>query len=129
VAGVAVLLLGLLAALAWVLARGASAEVRSLTKRIVKLPWRAKLRVGLAIVGDSRIPFWLRGIPPALILYLAMPLDIIPDFIPVLGQIDDVLVVLIAAGLLVRLVPRDALRDAVQSGEREAERRREARLR
>jgi uncharacterized membrane protein YkvA (DUF1232 family) len=42
-----------------------------------------------------------------------MPIDIIPDFIPVVGYLDDVLVVLVAAGLLVRFAPSDVLKELV----------------
>ena len=42
---------------------------------------------------------------PALAGYLAVPLDIIPDFIPVLGQLDDLLIVAAGLWLLLRLIP------------------------
>ena len=41
----------------------------------------------------------------ALIVYLAMPLDIIPDFIPVLGQLDDVLIAGVAVWWFLRTCP------------------------
>ena len=41
----------------------------------------------------------------ALIVYLAMPLDIVPDFIPVIGQLDDVLVAGIAVWWFLRVCP------------------------
>ena len=55
--------------------------------------------------SDERIPALLRLIPPVLVLYLALPIDLIPDFIPVIGQIDDILVVAVGVALLVRLAP------------------------
>jgi uncharacterized membrane protein YkvA (DUF1232 family) len=49
----------------------------------------------------------------ALVLYLAMPLDLIPDFIPVIGHLDDLLIVLIGAGLLLRSIPRYVIEEHV----------------
>ena len=46
---------------------------------------------------------------PAIVAYLALALDLIPDFVPVLGQIDDVLVVTAGLGLFLRLTPRHVI--------------------
>ncbi len=86
-----------------------NSEHVALAKRIARLPLGNKARLAIALARDKRIPLAVRTIPPALILYLAMPLDIIPDFIPVLGQLDDLLVVALGMGLLLRFTPREAL--------------------
>jgi uncharacterized membrane protein YkvA (DUF1232 family) len=43
--------------------------------------------------------------------YLLMPLDLIPDFIPVVGQLDDALLVAAALGYVTRLAGRDVVRE------------------
>ena len=60
-------------------------------------------------MDDDRIPLTARLIPPALVLYLAMPLDLVPDIIPVLGQLDDLLAVVVGVALLARLTPMGIL--------------------
>ena len=55
----------------------------------------------------------VRVIPPALVVYLAMPLDVIPDFIPVIGHLDDVLVLLLGVAVLLRFTPRAVLEEHV----------------
>ncbi len=107
-AGMAVMLVG-----AWRLWRDGPAGDRLLMRRIGRLPLRAKLRLAWAMLGDRRVPLLVRAIPPALVLYLAMPIDIVPDFIPVLGQLDDVLVVLLGVGLLFRFAGRETLEEHV----------------
>ena len=73
-----------------------------------KLPTYARLVWGLA--RDSRVPAPQKLILVGAIGYLLMPLDIIPDFIPVLGQLDDVAVVLLALDLFIKSAP-DAVVD------------------
>lgn len=108
-----------LALVAWLLTRGQSAETRSLAGRIARLPWRQKASLAWALWRDRRVPFWVRAIIPALVLYLAMPLDIIPDFIPVAGHLDDLAVVLIAGALLLRFTPQAVLEEHLARLEQE----------
>jgi uncharacterized membrane protein YkvA (DUF1232 family) len=112
----ALVVLALAAFLLW---RNASERTRALGERIEKLSWRARFRLAWRLVWDPRIPILVRAILPVLVFYLAMPLDIIPDFIPVLGQLDDLLVVLVAFGLLARFVPMTVIDSIIASIEDE----------
>jgi uncharacterized membrane protein YkvA (DUF1232 family) len=51
--------------------------------------------------------------------YLALPFDLIPDFIPVVGQLDDALVIVAAVAILIWLVPRERFEAALEDAERE----------
>lgn len=93
--------------------RRADAQARGLVKRIIHLPFRAKLMLAAALARDPRIPVRARLVPPALVLYLATPIDIIPDFIPVIGHLDDAVVLVVGVGLLLRFTPRDVLEEHI----------------
>ncbi len=121
VLGALVLACAALAVVGWSAWHRGDSERRTLVRRMARLPLRDKLRLALALVRDSRIPLVVRAIPPALILYLAMPIDLIPDFIPVLGHLDDVLIVLLGAAILSRFTPRQVLEEHIARLE-EAER-------
>lgn len=54
------------------------------------------------LLGDDRVPRRRKLVLWALIAYLALPLDLVPDFIPVAGQLDDVLVVVLVLRLVLR---------------------------
>ncbi|HLB26947.1 MAG TPA: DUF1232 domain-containing protein, partial [Dehalococcoidia bacterium] len=99
---------------AWLLRRAGTPEERSLVRRVLRLPLRGKLRLALALVREPRVPLLVRALPPALVLYLAMPLDIIPDFVPVIGHLDDALVLLIGIALVLRFTPRGVLEEQVE---------------
>ncbi len=103
----------LLGVAAWRMWRLGGPEERALVRRIVRLPVRDKFRLALALVRDSRIPLVVRAIPPGLVLYLATPIDLIPDFIPVIGHLDDMVILIVGVGLLLRFTPRDVLEDHV----------------
>ena len=104
---------------AWLLRRAGTPEERSLVRRVLRLPLRGKLRLALALVREPRVPLLVRALPPALVLYLAMPLDIIPDFVPVIGHLDDALVLLIGIALVLRFTPRGVLEEQVERLEAE----------
>ena len=53
------------------------------------------------LLADERVPRSRRLVLVALVAYLAMPFDVVPDFIPVAGQLDDAIAVALALRLLV----------------------------
>jgi len=120
VLGVAVAVIVASAVAAWRLHRVGRPEDRVIVERILHLPIRHKLRLALALVREPRIPLPVRVVPPALVLYLATPLDIVPDFIPVIGHLDDVLVLLLGIALLLRFTPRAVLEEHLARLEAEA---------
>jgi uncharacterized membrane protein YkvA (DUF1232 family) len=70
---------------------------------IVRLIWR--------VVRDERAPRLTRYGLVAMGAYLALPFDVLPDNIPVVGQIDDVLVLTVGVRTLLRRVPDQILRE------------------
>jgi uncharacterized membrane protein YkvA (DUF1232 family) len=53
------------------------------------------------LLGDSRVPLHWKLASALALVYLAMPFDLVPDFIPLAGQLDDaILVALVLRGLL-----------------------------
>lgn len=118
--GLAALTALLVGLAAWRLWRAQSGAARVLARRIGRLPWRAKARLAWALLRDHRVPLWVRAVIPALMLYLAVPIDIIPDFIPVLGQLDDLAVVMVAGAVLLRFTPPAIIEEHIVRLEREA---------
>ena len=69
---------------------------------------------------DPRTPRAARVLGAAFMAYLLSPVDLIPDFIPVVGQLDDI--VLVPAGFFIvwRMIPREVWRDAQARAEQNA---------
>src|SRR4051794_1479154 len=54
------------------------------------------------LLADDRVPPRAKVVLVTLIAYLAMPFDLVPDFIPVAGQLDDAIVVALGLRLVLR---------------------------
>ena len=63
------------------------------------------------LLGDPRVPRRHKLLLGALIGYLALPLDLVPDFIPVAGHIDDAVVVALALRVVLRGSGTELLRE------------------
>lgn len=61
---------------------------------------------------DARTPWYARLVAALVVAYLFSPIDLIPDFIPVLGYLDDLLLVPLGITLAVRLIPPAVMADA-----------------
>ncbi|CAN5129883.1 hypothetical protein BH18CHL2_BH18CHL2_03110 [soil metagenome] len=82
-------------------------DIGSAIDAVRKLPTYARLVWGLA--RDARVPATQKLVLAGVIGYLLMPLDLIPDFIPVLGQLDDVAVLLLGLDLFIRVAPKEVV--------------------
>jgi uncharacterized membrane protein YkvA (DUF1232 family) len=61
---------------------------------------------------DSRTPWYARVLTMLIVAYALSPIDLIPDFIPVLGYLDELILLPIGIYLVLKLVPADAMADA-----------------
>jgi len=61
---------------------------------------------------DPRTPWYAKVVAGAVVAYALSPIDLIPDFIPVLGYLDDLLLLPLGIWLALGLVPAPVLADA-----------------
>ena len=60
---------------------------------------------------DRRVPFIIKIFIGVLVAYALSPIDLIPDFIPIIGYLDDLLILPLGIWLVVRLIPRDVWKE------------------
>ena len=99
----------------------------TLMKRLVNRGlerWRQKVRtlkteahaVFLAS-RDPRAPWYAKALAACVLAYLFSPIDLIPDFMPVIGYLDDLIIVPAGLLLVIRLIPAEVMaehREAVR---------------
>lgn len=77
-----------------------------------------------AACRDPRVPWYVKALALGVVAYAFSPIDLIPDFIPVLGLLDDLILVPLGIMLVLKLIPAPVLADcraqadALQAGER-----------
>jgi uncharacterized membrane protein YkvA (DUF1232 family) len=90
----------------WLLVAGRRQEARALAGFIPDC-----LILFRRLLGDDRVPRRRKLLLAGLIGYLAMPFDLVPDFIPVAGQLDDAIIAALALRAVLRAGGRDLLRE------------------
>ena len=63
------------------------------------------------VARDSRVPWPVKMLAAAVAAYALSPIDLIPDFIPVVGYLDDLVIVPLGILAVVKLVPAEVLAD------------------
>jgi len=74
--------------------------------------WREiwqQARLVYRLVCDREVPIYLKILPFLAVAYVLFPFDIISDFIPLLGQVDDGMVLLIGSKMFIELAPQTAV--------------------
>jgi len=84
--------------------------------RLARLIWKLPMyaRVVWGLMRDPRTPLPLKGLLAAALVYLAVPIDLIPDAIPILGQADDLTVLMLVLDLFIANAPPEVRRDHVE---------------
>ncbi len=59
-----------------------------------------------SLLGDKRTPTRAKVLPWAALLYLIVPVDMIPDFLPLLGQLDDITIIVILLSIAMNAVSK-----------------------
>lgn len=60
-------------------------------------------------VRDPRTPWYARLIVAAIVAYAFSPIDLIPDFVPVLGYLDDLVLIPLGITLAIKMIPGPVL--------------------
>ena len=89
----------------------------SLKKRARRL--KDEIRVLVVAYSDKRVTMLPKIIIGITVAYMLSPIDLIPDFIPIIGLLDDLIIVPALISLSIKLLPPEVLLDAraqIQSG-------------
>ncbi|MCA9903008.1 MAG: DUF1232 domain-containing protein [Anaerolineae bacterium] len=83
-----------------------------------------QIRLTYRLLRDPRVPLWVKAIPFLPLIYLVSPIDILPDFIPVIGQLDDLTLIVAGMRLFEAMAPEYIAhehRQAIEGSERPLE--------
>lgn len=69
-------------------------------------------RLAWRLFRDRRVPSLLKLVVPGVMgAYLLMPIDLVPDLVPILGQLDDLAVLALAVKLFIELSPQEVVQE------------------
>lgn len=68
-----------------------------------------QIRLVFYLIRDSEVPIYLKVLPFVGILYALFPIDLITDFVPVLGQLDDLTILIIGAKIFIEMAPANVV--------------------
>ena len=74
--------------------------------QFVRLYWR--------LFCDRRVSIWPKGLLVLGVLYVLSPVDFIPDLIPIIGEVDDLVALIVVCRLFMYLCPRDIVQEHVR---------------
>jgi uncharacterized membrane protein YkvA (DUF1232 family) len=67
----------------------------------------SQLRLAVRLLREPRVPFLTKTLPVLAAIYVISPLDFVPDVLPVLGQLDDLGILVVSLELFLKLCPAE----------------------
>lgn len=68
----------------------------------------SQIRLAIRLLREPRVPLAIKAVPLLAALYVISPIDVVPDVLPVLGQLDDLGIAIVALELFIGLCPMSA---------------------
>lgn len=81
----------------------------SLKERAIKL--KTDVPAVFLALGDRRTPWYAKAVAAITVAYALSPIDLVPDFIPILGYLDDLIILPALVALTCKLLPADVFAD------------------
>ena len=66
-----------------------------------------KINLFIVAMGDRRTPWYVKLMVIMTLAYIVSPIDLIPDFIPVIGLLDEIIIIPVIYFLVMKLVPEE----------------------
>jgi len=91
--------------------------------RLLKMWWRRGRQVKRAVSilkmvrKDPRVPLHVKIFAGGLVAYALSPIDLIPDPIPIVGQLDDAVLIPLGLFLILKMIPQEVLDECREIGE------------
>ncbi|MFK9093639.1 YkvA family protein [Bacillus salipaludis] len=83
--------------------------------------WAKKLKRQIFILyfayKDNRVPWYAKLFAACVVAYAFSPIDVIPDFIPILGYLDDIIIVPLGIMIALKMIPKDVLSECEMKAE------------
>lgn len=84
--------------------------------KLAALSWRLKqLKQQVYIIylamQDERTPWHAKVLAAIVVGYTLSPIDLIPDFVPVFGYLDDIILIPLGVAIVIRLIPQEIIAD------------------
>jgi uncharacterized membrane protein YkvA (DUF1232 family) len=76
--------------------------------------WREvwqQIRLVCRLIVDPHVPVYLKILPFLSLAYLFFPFDLIPDMLPIIGQMDDLAILIALSKIFVELSPQDVVQE------------------
>jgi uncharacterized membrane protein YkvA (DUF1232 family) len=67
---------------------------------------------------DPRVPWYAKLLAVCVVAYAVSPIDLIPDFIPILGYVDDLIIIPLGISLTLKLIPAEVVADCREKAQR-----------
>ncbi len=81
--------------------------IKELKRRVIEL--KVETFALYLAARDPRTPWYAKGLIAGIVAYAFSPIDLIPDFLPVIGFMDDLILSPLGIGLAIKLVPKSVL--------------------